>query len=170
MSLLEITVQPSQDVTHFRTSVTLEGARYVFDFYTNTADGAWYFDLENDDGSAVIRGIALANGIDMLYPYRHLDLPPGALFIQDKDLRGADPDLRAFPPGRADPSNVSGAPTLPPGTLAAVTHDAESPASIVARSPAFVTSRSGHVGLDELSTGRGAWRRRSFLCRPPRSL
>lgn len=106
MSLLEITVQPDDSVSHFRTTVLLPELdatlkRWTFDFYTNTADGAWYFDLENDGGEVAIRGIGLANGINLLYPYRYLDLPPGSLFVRDKGLEGADPDLQSFADGRA---------------------------------------------------------------------
>lgn len=106
MSLLEIVVQPNEDVSHFRTTVLLpdatgERSRWTFDFYTNTEDGAWYFDLENEGGDVAIKGIGLANGINLLFPYRHLDLPPGSLFIRDKGLFGADPGLRAFVDGTA---------------------------------------------------------------------
>lgn len=116
MALLEITVQPTENVTHFVTSVVLEERRYTFDFYTNTSDGAWYFDLANDDETAVIKGIGLANGIDLLYLYRHLDLPPGALFIFDKGLEGADPDLRAFVDDRAALYYLTSDLAFPPAT------------------------------------------------------
>lgn len=104
--MLAITVQPNASVSHFRTTVLLPDAdgsrnRWTFDFYTNTADNSWYFDLENDGGSVSIKGVGLANGFNLLYPYRYLDLPPGALFIRDKGLDGADPDVDAFSEGRA---------------------------------------------------------------------
>ncbi len=106
MSLVEIIVQPDETVSHFRTTVLLNDAsgdpeRWTFDFYTNTSDGAWYFDLESDDGAVSIKGIGLSNGLNLLFPYRHLNLPPGSLFIRDKGLFGADPDLRAFTDNRA---------------------------------------------------------------------
>lgn len=100
MTIFEITVQPSKGVSHFDVVVPLEGVRYSFAFYTNTVDGGWYFDLINDQGAGV-RGLGLVTGVDMLYPYRHLDLPPGELQIRDKGLNGADPDLEAFADGRA---------------------------------------------------------------------
>ena len=62
MSLLVITVQPLGTESHFDTSVLLDGNRYTFAFYTNTADRAWYMDVQNDDGSSVVKGIALSNG------------------------------------------------------------------------------------------------------------
>jgi len=101
MSLLEITVQPDISVSHYTVTLTLDGDRYHFDFYTNAASDGWAMDVSNDDGSAIVRGIAITAGTDLLYPYRHLDLPPGALFVRDKGLNGGDPDLGAFLDGRA---------------------------------------------------------------------
>jgi hypothetical protein len=101
MATLEISVQPRGQETHYRTAVILEQRRYVFDFYTNSVDGAWYFDLQNDDASSVARGLPLAAGVNLLFPYRHLDFPPGVLWIFDKGLNGNDPDLEAFVEGRA---------------------------------------------------------------------
>lgn len=100
-AVLEITVQPTEADTHFVTTVVLEQAKYRFEFYTNKCDNGWYFDLENEDGSSAVRGIALATGVNLLGPYRHLDFPPGNLFIFDKGLNGSDPDLDAFKEGRA---------------------------------------------------------------------
>lgn len=99
MSLLELTVQPDPAVTHFRAAVELEGARYQFAFYTNAIDGGWSFDVASEDESSAATGIALVAGIDLLHPYRHLDLPPGQLFVVDRD--GGDPDATAFADGRA---------------------------------------------------------------------
>lgn len=100
-AIVQLAVQPNADVSHFSYSVTLESVRYAFAFYTNTVDGGWYFDIANEDVSSVARGIAVANGVNLLFPYRHLDLPPGNLFVFDKGLDGADPDLTAFLDGRA---------------------------------------------------------------------
>lgn len=101
MSTLELQVQPTGTETHHVAAFELEQARYVFTFYTNAVDGGWYLDIENDDASSVVRGIALAVGVNILFPYRHLDLPPGILQIEDKELDGSDPDLLAFAEGRA---------------------------------------------------------------------
>ena len=100
-SPLEIVVQPTGAETHFEFSTVIEEQRYKFAFYTNTIVSGWYFDLENDDGTSRIRGVALAVGANLLFPYRHLDFPPGTLYIFDKDLNGNDPDLNAFKEGRA---------------------------------------------------------------------
>ncbi len=101
MTLKRITVQPTADDTHFVTAVTLERRRYFFEFYGNAVDGAWYFDLRNEDASSSANGLALSVGVNLLFPYRHLDFPPGVLLIFDKGLNGNDPDLDAFQDGRA---------------------------------------------------------------------
>lgn len=101
MSPLEIPVQPTGTETHYETSVVLDGGRYRFAFYTNAVDEGWYLDIENDDGTSKVRGVAMVLGIDLLFPYRHLDLPPGPLWVQDRGLAGADPDIEAFGDGRA---------------------------------------------------------------------
>lgn len=99
MSLFELTVQPRADVSHFRASVVLERRRYHFRFYTQAIDDGWAFDVTNDDESAVVRGVAIVAGVDLLYPYQHLDVPPGQLFVIDRD--GGDPDGMAFAEKRA---------------------------------------------------------------------
>lgn len=98
---LIITVQPTPETTHYVSTVTLEQARYNFEFYSNAVTQGWAFDLSNDGGTSVARGIALTAGIDLLYPYRHLDFPPGQLYVRDKGLNGADPGLTSFIDGTA---------------------------------------------------------------------
>lgn len=100
MSLLKITVQPRGTESRFETTLLLDGARYRFRFYTNTVDQRWYMDVENADASSKALGIPMFNGTEILYPYRHLDIPQGKLFISTED-DGDDPDLTAFSDGRA---------------------------------------------------------------------
>ncbi len=112
-------------VTHFKCSVKLEGRVWFFAFYTVTgateyaqttpiqpepgegeaalpSSVGWFFDLSPvppdpvTGAGSVLRGIALACGLDLLFPYRHLDVPPGPLFVQDLDAVGADPDAKGF--------------------------------------------------------------------------
>ncbi len=99
MSVLEITVQPTAEVSHFATSVLLDGQRYKLAFYTNKVDQAWYLDINE-----VVFGVGLSVGVDLLYPYRYLGdaIPPGILWVVDKGgLSGRDPDLTAFVEKRA---------------------------------------------------------------------
>lgn len=61
--------------------------------------GGWALNLLAADGSALVRGIGVKPGIDLLYPYRHLAVPSGALVCWTSD--GLDPDLQSFADGRA---------------------------------------------------------------------
>ncbi len=100
MSLLEITVQPTGTETHHVQTVQLDGRPWQLTTYTNGVDGGWHLDVESDSGD-VVRGLGLASGVDLLYPYRHLDMPEGPLWVHDKGLDGADPGLEDFAAGRA---------------------------------------------------------------------
>jgi hypothetical protein len=107
MSVLELDVQPTGVESRFTAFYLLDGARYRLTFYTNTVDSSWYLDFENADATTRILGIGLTNGVDILYPYRHLDVPPGALFVSMDD-DGDDPDLSAFAANRAHLLYVDG--------------------------------------------------------------
>ena len=97
MSIQEIQVQINESV-HLTQTLTLDGVRFQLETYTNKADDSWYFDLLDEDGVALVRGIALVVGLDLLYPYRYLDnIPPGILFVNDQTLDELqDPTLTGF--------------------------------------------------------------------------
>jgi hypothetical protein len=96
MAIQEITVQFREDETHTSQTLTLDGVRFRLDTYTNKADGAWYLDIFDGDGVALVQGIALVTGLDLLFPYRHLDVPVGLLFINDHEGERTDPGLDSF--------------------------------------------------------------------------
>ena len=96
MAFFEITVQFRADETHTSQTVTLDGVRFVLDTYTNRADGCWYMDLRDGEGNPLVLGIAIVTGLDLLFPYRHLDVPPGPLFVNDHEGERTDPGLDAF--------------------------------------------------------------------------
>lgn len=95
---LIITVQPTGVETHYDQSVLLDERIWKIATYTNGVDGKWYFDIESDTGD-VVRGLGLANGVELLFPYRHLDMPTGDLYLKDKGLGGADPSADDFAQG-----------------------------------------------------------------------
>ena len=96
MAIQEITVQFRADETHASQTLTLDGVRFRLDTYTNKADGAWYMDLYDEDNVALVQGIAIVTGLDLLFPYRYLDVPPGILFVNDQDGPQEDPTLSTF--------------------------------------------------------------------------
>lgn len=96
MAVIQIQVQPTPSTSRFETSIVLEGERYRFAFYTNTFDDAWYFDLTDDAEQLLVAGIGLSSGVDLLFPYRYLPVPPGVLFINDQAQIRRDPRVDSF--------------------------------------------------------------------------
>ncbi len=103
MALLEISVQPTDTEAYITTSVTLDRRRWTFEFYKNSVDDAWYWDLINDSQEAVVEGEGLAMMVDLLAKFRSLDVPAGWLFVaeQGDGTGGRDPDQQAFRERRA---------------------------------------------------------------------
>ena len=116
-NLITIPVQPSgpqgSQVSHFRCTVQLSGRRWFFAFYTSKqsengygedSQGCWFMDISPDTGppgaAAGVQGIPMGLGLDMLYPYRHLDLPPGMLWVKEHAPQlGVDPGVDGFSSG-----------------------------------------------------------------------
>ena len=97
MRVLRINVQPTGTETHHRSTVLLDGRRWALRLYTNGVDFGWYLDVANDDASALVRGLAVVGGVDLLAPYRHLDLPPGPLWVAPAAARAiTDPTVDDF--------------------------------------------------------------------------
>lgn len=94
--IIEIQVQPAPDVPRFETSILLEGRRWTFVFYTNTTDDSWCFDLIGDDELPRFYGQGVASGVDLFFPYRYRDVPPGILFVNDQADTGRDPRVDSF--------------------------------------------------------------------------
>lgn len=96
MAIQEITVQFREFETHTSQTLTLDGVRFRLDTYTNKADGAWYLDIFDGEGDALVQGLALVTGLDLLFPYRYLAVPPGILFVNDHEGEREDPGLDTF--------------------------------------------------------------------------
>ena len=99
--IIEITVQFREDETHPTQVLTLDGVKFRLDTYTNKIDGGWYFNISDADDVAVVVGVGLVTGLDLLFPYRHLDVPPGILFVNDLIGPRDDPGLESFINGGA---------------------------------------------------------------------
>jgi len=95
MAVLEIQVQFNES-TNASQTLTLDDVRFRLDTYTNKADSSWYMDIFDDEGVALVQGIALVSGLDLLFPYRYLDVPPGALFLNSQTDVVQDPTLDSF--------------------------------------------------------------------------
>lgn len=96
MAIRQITVAFREDDTHSSQTLTLDGVRFRLDTYTNKVSGGWFLDLFDGDDNPLVLGVALVTGLDLLYPFRHLDVPPGVLFVNDHQGEREDPGLDTF--------------------------------------------------------------------------
>ncbi len=96
MTIFQITPQFREQDKHTSQTLTLDNVRFRLDTYTNRADGFWYMDLFDTDDAAVLLGIRLMTGLDLLFPYRYRAVPAGVLFINDLTGPRQDPTLDSF--------------------------------------------------------------------------
>ena len=63
--------------------VTIAGIQYRLKLqYRNVAEGGWILDIADGNGNAIINGIPLVTGADLLAQYKHLGIP-GELWVQN---------------------------------------------------------------------------------------
>lgn len=106
MATLDITpeAQPQRGstvtATRIVSDVSLDGGRYRIVYKTNKQEGSWYFDLYDANGAPLVLGLGLVAGVDLLWPYRYRDVPPGVLFCSPHGSGAfVDPGLDAFVQG-----------------------------------------------------------------------
>lgn len=95
MAILQIPAQVNES-QNFQFTITLDDERWRFAFFTNKIDNSWYWDLFDGDDEAILQGQPLAVGVDLLYPYRYLDVPEGIVFVIDTTGEGKDPQVDSF--------------------------------------------------------------------------
>ena len=103
MAIQEVTVQVN-DSDHLSTRVELDGVEFRLDFYvtkspnltTGVVTQVWYLDLYDSADNPLVLGIGLATGIDILYPYRALEVPAGKLFVNPTGGVSVDPTVNTF--------------------------------------------------------------------------
>lgn len=69
MTISEI---PLQAGAPQRLSITLSNVTYTLTFVFNNVLGTWIMDIADDTGTAVVSGVALVTGTDLLGQVRHL--------------------------------------------------------------------------------------------------
>jgi hypothetical protein len=72
--------------------VTLAGVLYQFTIRWNDANQAWTLDIADSNGNAIISGIPLVTGGDLLAPYGYLNFG-GQLIVQTANDTNAVPTL-----------------------------------------------------------------------------
>lgn len=71
-----------------RFSISLSGTEYQLRVqWRNAADAGWTLDISDSSGNAIVNGIPLVTGCNLLAPYGHLGFT-GVLWVQTT----ADPD------------------------------------------------------------------------------
>ena len=80
---------PSESFYQFAT--TLEETEYIFDVRWNERDSAWYFDLTDISGEAILHGAKLVQGANLLRRYRwDPRCPQGVLLLLDSAKTNID--------------------------------------------------------------------------------
>lgn len=65
-------------------ATTLAGVQYQLSFQWRNAAQTWFLDIADAEGNALVSGIALVTGADLLGQYKHLGIG-GALFVVSDD-------------------------------------------------------------------------------------
>ena len=80
MAILELKPQTAALSQNRTMTDVLDGQRVTFTFFTDRT--SWYMNVADAVGTPLISGLRLVGGrVDMLAPYRHLDVPPGILMV-----------------------------------------------------------------------------------------
>jgi hypothetical protein len=103
MAFQSLVVQVNQS-QHLSTQVFLDNVSYRLDFYvtrvpdlsTGVSANYWYLDLYDSSDNAIVLGIGLVTGIDILFPYRALNVPAGKLFVSPQETAYIDPTENTF--------------------------------------------------------------------------
>lgn len=73
-----------------RFTIALGSQSYVMEVRWNTQAVAWILDISSETGQALVQGIPLCTGVDLLKPFAYLNFG-GALYVQ------TDHDVDAVP-------------------------------------------------------------------------
>lgn len=83
-TVYEIPVTPAGGNQSF--TVDLNGTSYQLALtWRNARDAGWVLDIADADGVALVRGIPLVTGADLLAPYKHLSIGGGGSLTATTD-------------------------------------------------------------------------------------
>jgi hypothetical protein len=92
--IVQAPIRDSRPELRWRT--LFEGAWYRFRLVYLERTLGWWLDVLEDGGTALVEGIRVVEGRDLLAPFRTVGVPPGQLFVQDADGLGRAPDRHAW--------------------------------------------------------------------------
>ena len=83
MSFYEIPLQP----TNQNIRISILNVTYVIrTYYCDIANGGWVIDISDSSGNAILQGLPLVTGADLLGQHEYLDLGFGLMFASDGDI------------------------------------------------------------------------------------
>ena len=83
MAFYEIPFQP----TNQNIRISILNVTYIIrTYYCDIANGGWVIDISDASGNAILQGIPLVTGADLLGQYEYLGLGFGLMFASDGDI------------------------------------------------------------------------------------
>lgn len=79
--------------------VRMDGRIFRARMTHNTRDDSWFMDLSTDNGVALVQGMRMTTGHDMVGWSSDPDFPPGQLFCEDTTGAGRTPTLNSWREG-----------------------------------------------------------------------
>lgn len=89
-------IPTNSDLGVYTQRVTLDGVGYFFQFVINSRDGAWYMDVSDNNGVAIINGRRVTSNNDMLAVIQDIRRPPGILFAGNASQSPQEPNETTF--------------------------------------------------------------------------
>lgn len=94
MAYLEMPIR--SDIPAYFFQIALEKVFYNFDFNWNDRGQYWVMSISDQQEVAIISGIKLVTGIDILEKYKKVGMPLGSFFILDTTGKNTDPNKDNF--------------------------------------------------------------------------
>ena len=83
MNFYEIPLQP----TNQNIRISILNVNYIIrTYYCDIENGGWVIDISDSSGNAILHGIPLVTGADLLGQYEYLGLGFGLMFASDGDI------------------------------------------------------------------------------------
>lgn len=87
--------------SNYKLGVPIDGTRYMFDpVRWNAREGAWYFDLREEDQTPIALGIKVVLGVNLGRRSAHPFFADHLLFAYDTSGQGRDPGFDDFGDGQ----------------------------------------------------------------------
>jgi len=94
MAIIELPIR--NDIPSFSFRCDLDGETYTLSFRHNSRKNRWTMDILTDAGEAIVTGIALLVGANLINMYQDDRLPPGFLFVLNTKDENEEPNRDNF--------------------------------------------------------------------------